>query len=102
MRNKRISGFTAKLNEVHGTKELCAWLVYEKDGVQTVRIQTRNPAFLKPILKLGTNRNPQVKPVLAAHAVRGGYLRAYQIEMPVADAVAFVLALLERTAANAA
>jgi len=102
MRNKRIAGFIAKLNEVHGTDELSVWLVDKKDGVQTIRIQTRNPAFLNAILKLGIDRNPPVKPVLVARAENKGYLRVYQIDMPIADAVAFISGILERTIQNAA
>ena len=102
MRTKRTGGYNAKLNEVFGTDALCVWLVEELDGVQTVHIQTRNPAFLKAILKLGIDRNPPVKPELAARSHSGGYLRAYQIVMPMPDAVAFVEGLLTRTAKDAA
>jgi hypothetical protein len=98
----RLKGLKAHLNETHGTDELCAWKVAEANGVTTVWIQTRNPAFLKPILKLGSDRKPKVTPRLVTYACTGGYLKVYEIDMPFAAVLTFIQSLLEREESRAA
>jgi hypothetical protein len=96
---KRHKGMKARLNEVHGTAELNAWLVADDSGVHTVRIQTRCPAFVKSITQLGRCRD---KPRLVAYGCSGGFLKVFELQMPLTDALAFIEGQLEQAALRAA
>ena len=95
----RIKGLKARLNEVHGTDALSAWLVADENGVQTVRIQARQPKFVKGIMQLGRGRD---RPRLVAYACTGSFLKVFDLQMALPDVLGFIQGQIEQDASRAA